>query len=141
MSGGELVTQTFTVTAGDFAAAGEASAKIKRILKKLGIDSAIIRRVSIAAYEVEMNLVIHSLGGQMEITVYLSEVVLVVTDVGPGIPDIDLAMSAGYSTASEDIRMMGFGAGMGLPNMAKNADWFDIKSKVGEGTTIKMVFK
>ena len=124
----------------DFVTAGEASAQIKRLLKKLGVDAGVIRRLSIACYEAEINLVIHSDGGKLVLEVDSNEVTLISEDVGPGIPDIDLAMTEGYSTASEDVRMMGFGAGMGLANMARNADRFDISSKVGEGTTIKMYF-
>lgn len=132
--------EEFAVTAMDFVTAGEASAKIKRLLKKLGVNSAVVRRLSIACYEAEINLVIHSLGGKLILTVGADDVTLVSSDVGPGIPDIELAMSEGYSTASDDVRMMGFGAGMGLANMARNADRFHIDSKVGEGTTIEMVF-
>lgn len=132
--------ETFPVAANDFVTAGEASGKIKRILKKLGVDGGVVRRISIASYEAEINLVIHSLGGQMELTVAESEITLLVTDVGPGIPDIDLAMSEGYSTASDDVRMMGFGAGMGLSNMARNSDIFHIESRSGTGTRIQMIF-
>ncbi len=124
----------------DFVTAGEASAQIKRLLKKLGVDANIIRRLAIACYEAEINLVIHSEGGKLVLEVGSDEVSLTSQDVGPGIPDIELAMSEGYSTASDDVRMMGFGAGMGLANMARNADRFHIDSKVGEGTTIEMIF-
>ncbi len=110
------------------------------LLKKLGVNSSVVRRLSIACYEAEINLVIHSMGGKLILTVGAGDVTLTSEDVGPGIPDIDLAMSEGYSTASEDVRMMGFGAGMGLANMARNADRFHIESKVGEGTRIEMVF-
>jgi len=132
--------EIFPVAADDFVTAGEASGRIKRILKKLGVTSGVVRRISIASYEAEINLVIHSDGGQMELVVGENEIALHVTDVGPGIPDIDKAMQEGYSTASEDARMMGFGAGMGLSNMARNADSFEIESKVGVGTKIRMVF-
>ncbi len=124
----------------DFVTAGEASAQIKRLLKKLGVDPGVIRRLSIACYEAEINLVIHSDGGKLTLEMNPENVSLISEDVGPGIPDIDLAMSEGYSTASDDVRMMGFGAGMGLANMARNADRFHIDSKVGEGTTIEMIF-
>lgn len=136
----QLLREVFPVQAGDFATAGEASAKIKRILKKLGVDSSVVRRVSVAAYEVELNLVIHSLGGEMELIVRPDYLNLNVRDVGPGIPDVDLAMCEGYSTASDDVRMMGFGAGMGLPNMKRNATDFSIQSQVGVGTQIEMGF-
>ena len=138
--GEHTIREVFPVIAGDFAAAGEASARVKRILKQLGIDAGLIRRVSIAVYEVELNLVIHSHGGQIELTVDPDRVALSVSDTGPGIPDIGLAMSEGYSTAPDDVRMLGFGAGMGLPNMRRNADDFDIQSQVGVGTEIRMSF-
>ena len=99
-----------------------------------------VRRVSIAAYEVELNLVIHSLGGEMELVVRPDYLALGVRDEGPGIPDIGLAMREGFSTASDDVRMMGFGAGMGLPNMARNASDFQIESQMGVGTKIRMSF-
>ena len=135
-----ILREDFAVAAMDFATAGEASGKIKRILKKLGVNINIIRRLSIACYEAEINLVIHSLGGRITLEVGEENIVLTVADVGPGIPDIDKAMSEGYSTASDAVRMMGFGAGMGLSNMARNSDKFDIQSKVGVGTTITMTF-
>jgi len=135
-----VLREEFQVAAMDFTTAGEASATIKRLLKKLGVNSSVVRRLSIACYEAEINLVIHSMGGKLILTVGAADVTLTSEDVGPGIPDIDLAMSEGYSTASEDVRMMGFGAGMGLANMARNADKFHIESKVGEGTKIEMVF-
>ncbi len=135
-----VLKEVFPVAAEDFVSAGEASAQIKRLLKKLGVDGGVVRRISIASYEAEINLVIHSLGGQMELQVDEKEIVLIVSDVGPGIPNIELAMSEGYSTASDDVRMMGFGAGMGLSNMARNSDEFNIESREGSGTTIRMTF-
>lgn len=132
--------EEFAVAAMDFVTAGEASSRIKRILKKLGVNPNVVRRLSIACYEAEINLVIHSMGGTLTLLVGENEVTLVSEDIGPGIPDIRLAMSEGYSTASDDVRMMGFGAGMGLANMARNADRFHIQSKAGEGTRIEMVF-
>lgn len=136
-----ILREDFPVAARDFVAAGEASGRIKRLLKKLGVNINVVRRISIACYEAEINLVIHSLGGRISLEVGEDEIMLTVADVGPGIPDIDLAMSEGYSTASDDVRMMGFGAGMGLSNMARNSDGFDIQSQVGVGTTITMRFK
>ena len=135
-----ILKEEFPVAAMDFVTAGEASAQIKRLLKKLGVDANIIRRLAIACYEAEINLVIHSEGGKLVLEVGSEEVSLTSKDIGPGIPDIELAMSEGYSTASDDVRMMGFGAGMGLANMARNADRFHIDSRAGEGTTIEMVF-
>ena len=136
-----LIAEVFSVEKDDFVTAGEASAKIKRTLKKLGVDSVLLRRISVCAYEVELNLVIHSLGGTIDFQVSQDGVTLLVKDRGPGIPDLDLAMREGWSTAPESVRMMGFGAGMGLPNMKRNADEFDIKSEVGVGTEILMKFK
>ena len=135
-----IMKEEFPVAAMDFVTAGEASAQIKRMLKKLGVDPGIIRRLAIACYEAEINLVIHSDGGKLLLELNPDNVTLISEDVGPGIPDIDLAMSEGYSTASDDVRMMGFGAGMGLANMARNADHFRIDSKVGEGSKIEMIF-
>ena len=135
-----IMKEEFPVEAMDFVTAGEASAQIKRMLKKLGVDPGVIRRLAIACYEAEINLVIHSNGGKLTLELHPDNVTLLSEDVGPGIPDIDLAMSEGYSTASDDVRMMGFGAGMGLANMARNADHFRIDSKVGEGTKIEMIF-
>ena len=131
----------FPIEKGDFVRAGEASSAIKRTLRQLGVSRSILLRVEVAAYEAELNLIIHSLGGQMEFQVSQDGVLLVSRDVGPGIPDISMAMKEGYSTASEEIRMMGFGAGMGLPNMQRNCDRFDIQSRMGEGTVISMEFK
>lgn len=132
--------ETRKVAKGDFAAAGQISASYKNKLRKLGVDSAVVRRVAIASYEAEINLAIHTLGGSMTIVVYPDHIVLTVEDVGPGIADIDLAMKEGYSTASEEVRMLGFGAGMGLPNMKRCSDVFEITSEVGKGTTISMGF-
>ncbi len=136
-----MVHQVYPVAADDFTRAGEASADIKRRLKQLGVSSAVLRRVAVASYEVELNLVIHSDGGELTLNVDQDGVHLISKDVGPGIPDIDQAMREGYSTANEEARSMGFGAGMGLPNMKRNADQFAIESQVGKGTTIEMTFK
>ena len=135
-----LMEQVFPVDAGAYATAGEASTTIKRKLKQLGIDATVLRRVSVASYEVELNLVIHSMGGTLTLQVDPEKVTLISQDVGPGIPDIDKAMTEGYSTANEEARTLGFGAGMGLPNMRRNATAFDIQSQVGVGTTIMMSF-
>ncbi len=135
-----LLEQVFPVEAGAYATAGEASTTIKRKLKQLGIDVNVLRRVSVASYEVELNLVIHSMGGTLTLQVDPEKVTLISSDVGPGIPDIDKAMTEGYSTANDEARSLGFGAGMGLPNMRRNASTFDIVSQVGVGTTITMSF-
>ena len=130
----------YPVDQGDYTRAGEASADIKRRLKQLGVSSVVMRRVAVASYEVELNLVIHSLGGKLMLDVGTDGILLVSEDVGPGIPDIAMAMREGYSTASEEARSLGFGAGMGLPNMKRNADDFDIQSELGKGTRISMRF-
>ena len=135
-----LLQEVFNVEAGAYATAGEASTTIKRTLKLLGINADVLRRVSVASYEVELNLVIHSMGGTLTMQVDPEHVTLISKDVGPGIPDIDKAMTEGYSTANEEARTLGFGAGMGLPNMRRNASAFDIQSEVGVGTTIMMQF-
>ena len=136
----ELFRITYPVAVADYTSAGQASTDIKRRLKQLGIGGDVLRRVAVASYEVELNLVIHSLGGELCLTVFSDAVQLVSADVGPGIPDLDMAMREGYSTANEEARSLGFGAGMGLPNMKRNADEFDIKSQLGSGTTITMRF-
>lgn len=140
MSNNGMVSEKFKVERMDFTRAGEASSKIKRTLRKLGVDSGLIRRISIAAYELEINLVIHSLGGELQLSIAPEEITLVTDDVGPGIPDIELALKEGYSTASEDARLMGFGAGMGLSNIRNNCDDFNIESGMNKGTRIECMF-
>ena len=132
--------ETFTVVANDMTAAGDVSARIKRQMKRLGVPSAIMRRVSVCTYEAEINLVIHSLGGGIDFEITDENIIVHVWDQGPGIPDIDKAMTEGYSTATNEVRNMGFGAGMGLPNMKRNADGFQIVSEVGKGTDLVMSF-
>ena len=135
-----IIKETYPVKADDMTAAGDVSARIKRHMKKLGIPSAIMRRVSVCTYEAEINLVIHSDGGQIDFEISEENILVRARDVGPGIPDLEKAMTEGWSTASNEVRNMGFGAGMGLPNMKRNADEFTITSVVGEGTDIQMVF-
>ena len=136
-----LLREVYPISAGAYETAGEASASIKRKLKQLGIDSGVLRRISVASYEVELNLVIHSMGGTLTLAVDPEQIMLISKDVGPGIPDITRAMTEGYSTANEEARSLGFGAGMGLPNMKRNASTFDIQSQPGVGTNIVMGFK
>ena len=136
-----LLREVYPISAGAYETAGEASASIKRKLKQLGIDSSVLRRISVASYEVELNLVIHSMGGTLTLAVDPEQIMLISKDVGPGIPDITRAMTEGYSTANEEARSLGFGAGMGLPNMKRNASSFDIQSQPGVGTSIVMGFK
>ena len=135
-----LMEKKFPVEAAAYERAGEASTTIKRTLKQLGVSAEVLRRVSVACYEVELNLVIHSEGGTLTLQVEPEKVTLISEDVGPGIPDIEKAMTEGYSTANAEARTLGFGAGMGLPNMKRNASEFDIRSEVGVGTTITMSF-
>ena len=135
-----LITQVFPVQAEDFASAGEVSGKIKNLLKQLGVDPVLVRRVAIASYEAELNLVIHSFGGQLIFQVNPEQIRIITKDTGPGIPDIELAMKEGYSTASDLEREMGFGAGMGLPNIKRCADRINIQSEVGRGTVLEIMF-
>lgn len=128
----------FTVEGDNFLSAGSASEEVKNTLKKLGIDAQTVRRVAISMYEGEINMVIHAGGGRAIVDVYSDHIRIVLKDTGKGIPDIGLAMQAGYSTAPDDIRALGFGAGMGLPNMLKYTDRFDIQSEVGKGTELTM---
>ena len=135
-----MIKETYPVKADDMTCAGDVSARIKRHMKRLGIPSSIMRRVSVCTYEAEINLVIHSDGGQIDFEISEDRILVRARDVGPGLPDIDKAMTEGWSTASNEVRNMGFGAGMGLPNMKRNADEFAISSVVGEGTDISMIF-
>ncbi len=128
----------FDVDGGNFTSAGQASVQIKKSLRQLGLPPEIIRRVSIAMYEGEINMVIHAGGGHAEVRVSEDCIEIVLQDKGPGIADIEQAMQAGFSTAPDTIRSLGFGAGMGLPNMKRYTDYMDIQSTVGEGTCITM---
>ena len=130
----------FPVAAGDFSSAGDASASMRGMLKKLGVNPGVIRRISIAAYEAELNLIIHSQGGELSIAVEPQLIRLKSEDVGPGIADVSKALQEGFSTAPESVRELGFGAGMGLPNMKRCANRFSISSQLGEGTHIMMEF-
>ena len=129
----------FDVDGEDFTSAGEASAQVKKKLRQMGYAPDLIRRVSIAMYEGEINMVIHAGGGAADVSIYPDKIEIVLTDHGPGIADIALAMSAGYSTAPEAIRSLGFGAGMGLPNMKRYSDSLDLQSTVGVGTKVTMI--
>lgn len=130
----------FDVKGGDFAKAGDASSRVKRILQQIGAPSQIVRRVAIACYEAEMNVVIHAGGGKVAMEADLQHIVITVTDQGPGIKDVEQAMTPGFSTAPDSIREMGFGAGMGLPNMKNCASDLHITTKEGVGTTVRMEF-
>ncbi|MBR5524085.1 MAG: anti-sigma regulatory factor [Clostridia bacterium] len=128
----------FDVDGDNFTSAGQASVQVKKDLRRLGVDPEIIRRVSIAMYEGEINMVIHAGGGHAEVRVTETGVEIILEDKGPGIADIEQAMQAGFSTAPDTIRSLGFGAGMGLPNMKRYTDYMDIQSTVGVGTCITM---
>jgi serine/threonine-protein kinase RsbT len=130
---------TYEVEKDDLARAGEASSQVKQTLRKLGFDPETIRRVAICMYEGEINMVIHADGGQATVDIGLDAITIVLADHGPGIPDVDLAMQAGYTTAGEAVRDLGFGAGMGLPNMKKYSDSLTIDTTVGVGTTVTMI--
>lgn len=128
----------YDVDGNDFTRVGGASTDIKKKLKMLGLPPDIIRRVSIAIYEGEINMVIHADGGTITVTVSEDDICMVLADRGPGIPDVEKAMTAGYSTASENVRNLGFGAGMGLPNMKKYTDSLELETELGVGTTVTM---
>ena len=134
----EAVRFHFVVDGEDFTSAGQASVRVKKNLRQLGISPEIIRKISIAMYEGEINMVIHANGGEADVLVYEDRVEIVLSDHGPGIANIDLAMQEGYTTAPDNVRSLGFGAGMGLPNMKRYTDSMKIESVVGEGTTITM---
>ena len=135
----ELLNFHFSVDGDDFTCAGQASVQVKKNLRRLGIPPEIIRQVSIAMYEGEINMVIHAGGGEADVIVSEDKIEIILSDKGPGIADVNLAMQEGYSTATDSVRSLGFGAGMGLPNMKRYTDEMTIDSVVGEGTTIKMV--
>lgn len=138
MSSGPVFYQCFEVGGRDFINAGKASTTIKAILREIGIRPAVIRRAAIACYEAEMNVVLYARKGSMNLRVTPQEIRIRVEDEGDGIPDVGMAMQAGYSTASDEIREMGFGAGMGLPNIKNNADTLRVHSVVGQGTALEI---
>jgi anti-sigma regulatory factor (Ser/Thr protein kinase) len=130
----------YNIDGEDFTSAGQASVQVKKMLRQLDFDAETIRRVSVAMYEGEINMVIHANGGAADIVVWDEKIEVILADTGPGIPDVALAMQEGYSTAKENIRSLGFGAGMGLPNMKRYSDEMKIDTVVGEGTTVTMTF-
>ena len=135
----EVINFHYDVDGDDFTSAGEASVNVKKKLRQLGVDPAIIRRVSIAMYEGEVNMVIHANGGYVDVNVYGDKIEIILKDEGPGLENVELAMQEGYSTAPDYVRSLGFGAGMGLPNMKSYTDEMNIETKIGVGTTITMV--
>jgi len=135
------MTKSFVILARDFGRAGEISIQVQATLKKIGYDQDIIRRVSICAYESELNVVMYGEGGDLHLTVGPDEIVLDVVDQGPGIEDVEQAMQEGYSTAPSEYQELGFGAGMGLPNIKRNSDSLEIVSEKGKGTHLRIGFK
>ncbi len=134
----DTIVMSYDVPADDFTRAGEASSNVKSKLKMMGVNPEIVRKVAIAMYEGEINMVIHAFGGKIDVIVTTEEIMMILKDQGPGIEDIELAMQEGYSTAPDNIRSLGFGAGMGLPNMKKYSDEMKIETVLGEGTTVTM---
>lgn len=134
----EPVKFHFEVQGDNFSSAGEASVAVKKNLRQIGISPDIIKRVSVAMYEGEINMVIHANGGCADVLVDTEKITIILSDTGPGIPDVNLAMQEGFSTAPEQVRNLGFGAGMGLPNMKRYTDDIKVESTVGVGTTVTM---
>jgi len=139
MSNENELSQRFEITGGDFSNAGKTSTSIKEILQEIGIDPSIIVRTSIAAYEAEMNVVMYAHRGVLTLNITPEKLHIKLEDEGPGIENTDLAMQEGFSTATDEMREMGFGAGMGLPNIKKNADKFEISSTPGKGTSLDII--
>jgi anti-sigma regulatory factor (Ser/Thr protein kinase) len=135
----QTIEGSFQLVGGNFTSAGEASIDLKQRLTELGLKDDIVRRIAIVTFEAEMNVIIYAAAGWLRYAITPEQIKITVEDMGPGIEDIELAMQDGYSTAPEWVREMGWGAGMGLPNMKKNSDIFKIDSVVGEGTTVEMV--
>lgn len=131
-----ILQEQFEITGGDFINGGSASCKIKNILKNIGVDAEILRKTAIASYEAEMNVVMYAKKGIIKLLLTPKKIIINVIDEGPGIPDVELAMQPGYSTATPEMREMGFGAGMGLPNIKKNSDKFSIQSTINKGTQL-----
>ncbi len=129
----------YEVEGGNFTKAGNASSAVKKTLKQLNVNPKVVKRIVVALYEAEVNIVAHAYRGKIRVVINSEHISIVLDDDGPGIKDIDLAMQEGYSTASSKVREMGFGAGMGLPNMKKNVDKFKVSSQVDKGTTVEMI--
>ncbi len=130
---------SYSIEGGDFTNAGSASSNVKKMLKQLNVDPGVIKRVVVALYEAEVNIAAHAFKGNILVEIDTQKVHILLTDEGPGIENIEMAMQMGYSTASPEVREMGFGAGMGLPNMKKNSDVLNISSKVGVGTRVEII--
>lgn len=134
-----LIKLHFDIPGDDLTIAGEASSSVKKMLNHLGISPHIVKKAAVSMYEAELNAVIHAHGGKADVEISHEKIIIVISDEGPGIPDIPLAMQEGYSTAPDSVREMGFGAGMGLPNMKRYADELKVDSEVGKGTTVRLV--
>lgn len=134
-----IITLNYLISKDDFTRAGEASSDLKSKLKQMGVSPESVRKVAIAMYEGEINMVIHACGGEITVEITPEHIKMILADKGPGIKDINLAMQAGYSTAPDEVRSLGFGAGMGLPNMKKYSDDMYIETEIGVGTTITMI--
>ena len=137
----DVIALTYDISPDDFTRAGEASSDVKSKLKQVGVSPAAIRKVAIAMYEGEINMVIHAEGGKITVEISPAEIRMILADKGPGIPDVEQAIHAGWSTAPDEVRSLGFGAGMGLPNMKKYTDEMSVETEIGVGTTITMVVK
>ena len=135
----EALVLNYEISGDDFTRAGEASSDVKKKLKQMGVNPEAVRKVAIAMYEGEINMVIHANGGTITVEITPEQIRMILDDTGPGIPDVDLAMQSGYSTAPDEVRSLGFGAGMGLPNMKKYTDTMEIDTRLGVGTKITMV--
>ena len=136
----EILQFKYQIMSGDYSHAGDASSHVKRNLKRLSIQNTLIKRVVVSMYEAEVNMIAHAFGGDINVNIDEEKIVAVFKDTGPGIANLELAMQKGFTTATEEVRQMGFGAGMGLPNIKKNADSLDIKSLINYGTTLTMTF-
>ncbi len=135
----DAICLTYDISPDDFTRAGEASSDVKKKLKQMGVGPEAVRKVAIAMYEGEINMVIHAKGGEIRVEITPERIVMILDDVGPGIPNVEKAMQAGYSTAPDEVRSLGFGAGMGLPNMKQYTDSMEIDTRIGVGTKITMV--
>jgi serine/threonine-protein kinase RsbT len=138
LSSGSIKHQ-YNIPANDLTFAGEASSSVKKMLGQLGISPALVKKTTIAMYEAEINAVIHANGGIADVEVDQEKILIQIKDMGPGIPDLNLAMQEGWTTATDNIRELGFGAGMGLPNMKRYADKLEIETEVGKGTTVTII--
>ena len=131
----------FKINGGDFSKAGHASSEVKKLLKKINVDSKIIRRIVVSLYEAEVNICAHAYKGKISVEIDNKQIIITVEDIGPGIKNIEQAMQEGFSTATEQVREMGFGAGMGLPNIKRNSDHLDIQSVLNKGTVVTITNK